>query len=56
MFFMNKCMYNNDFIRKTGIYFLILCIISYIIDMATEKGPRYWCLSSAILALILVII
>jgi len=55
LLFFNKCLFNNLFIRKTGYFFLITCIISFIIGNTTSKGPSFWCLSSALLSPLLVL-
>ena len=54
--FFNKCIYNNDFLRKSGYFFLITLIMSFIIGKNIRNGPSYWCLSSAILSPLLLLL
>jgi hypothetical protein len=56
LLFFNKSLYNNDFLRKTGYFFLITCIISYIVSQHYPNSPSIWCMSSAILAPALLLI
>ena len=39
----------NEFIDKTGKYFALTAIISYVF-LKSKNSPSYWCMSSAILA------
>jgi hypothetical protein len=56
LLFFNKCIYNNDFLRKSGYFFLTTCIISYIVSYYRPNSPSIWCMSSAILAPALLLI
>jgi hypothetical protein len=56
LLFFNKCIFNKIFLRQTGYFFLGTGILSFMITINKINGPSFWCLSSALLAPILLII
>jgi hypothetical protein len=56
LLFFNKCIYNNIFLRNSGYFFLLTFMASFIISKTNINAPSFWCMSSAILAPILLIL
>ena len=56
LLFFDKCGQNNNFLNKTGWFFVITYIFSIIIGILSDKALSFWCLLSAVAAPILLFV